>query len=78
MTDESTTEDVRVEVLRIPPPYYEGASKDLGHVKATGHGVTVSLPCSFALLDDPNALDHYIKTRLLLFHKIELDRVRSQ
>jgi hypothetical protein len=68
-------EGVMIEVHRTPPVGYEGEQgKNIGHIRAKGNGVSVSLPCSLALLDDSEAVEHYIKTRLLLFHKLEVEK----
>jgi hypothetical protein len=68
-------EGVTIEFHRTPPPGYEGEQgKNLGHIRAEGHGVSAFLPCSLALLDDPKLVDHYVKTRLLVFHQSELKK----
>lgn len=66
--------DVTIEVHRTPPPGWTAASYNIGHVRAVGKGADVYLPCSLTLLDDPALVEHYVKTRLLVFHNAEVDR----
>lgn len=77
MPDHPMTEPT-ITVHRKPPPYADQDNQDLGYLEASSDEATVTLACSLAMLDDQAVVDHFVKARLLLFHKLEVDRLKEQ